>query len=74
VQCIAALHCTAIRRFGSQSNGSPWPGEVTSWVCATIPMGGTVTFDCIPEVGPAAGWLHPLRVVPHQSLQLRGRR
>ena len=60
-------------RFGSQSNGKPWPGnvsaqipvphlphskvphlphslQVTSWVCATIPMAGTVTYDCIPEV------------------------
>ena len=23
---------------------------MTSWVCATIPMAGTVTYDCIPEV------------------------
>jgi len=38
-----------ILKFGSQSNGKPWPGNVTSWVCATIPMSGTVTYDCIPE-------------------------
>ena len=24
--------------------------QVNSWVCATIPMAGTVTYDCIPEV------------------------
>ena len=24
--------------------------QVKSWVCATIPMAGTVTYDCIPEV------------------------
>ena len=36
--------------FGSQANGKPWPGEVASWVCSTVPQAGTVTFDCVPEV------------------------
>jgi len=56
-----------ILKFGSQSNGEPWLENVTSWVCATIPMAGTVTYDCIPEnqspswfkkplQGPAKAW------------------
>jgi len=50
-----------ILKFGSQSNGNPWPGNVTSWVCATIPMSGTVTYDCIPE-NHAPNWYRtPLR-------------
>jgi len=50
-----------ILKFGSQSNGKPWPGNVTSWVCATIPMSGTVTYDCIPE-NHAPNWYRtPLR-------------
>lgn len=36
-------------RMGSQPDGSPWPGPVSSWVCATKPMMGTVTFNCVPE-------------------------
>ena len=85
-------------RFGSQSNGKPWPGnvsaqnpvphlphskvphlphsiQVTSWVCATIPMAGTVTYDCIPEVADlpllVCGCLDPQPPLPlppnHQS-------
>ena len=32
--------------------------QVTSWVCATIPMAGTVTYDCIPEVAALSPCLH----------------
>jgi len=50
-----------ILKFGSQSNGEPWEGEVKSWVCATIPMAGTVTYDCIPE-NHAPNWYRtPIR-------------
>ena len=42
-------------RFGSQSNNQLWPGKVSSWVCATIPQAGTVTFDCVPEVSLHTG-------------------
>jgi len=47
-----------ILKFGSQSNGEPWLENVTSWVCATIPMAGTVTYDCIPEVAALSPCLH----------------
>jgi len=50
-----------ILKFGSQSNGKPWPGNVTSWVCATIPMSGTVTYDCIPENHAPTWWRSVLR-------------
>ena len=40
--------------FGSGPDNSPWPGSVVSWVCATFPQSGTVTFDCVPEVGQAS--------------------
>ena len=42
-------------RFGSQPDNQPWPGKVSSWVCATIPQAGTVTFDCVPEVSLHTG-------------------
>ena len=37
---------------------------MTSWVCATIPMSGTVTYDCIPEVAT----LPPLLALVWMSL------
>ena len=36
--------------FGSKPDNSAWEGTVVSWVCATFPKSGTVTFDCVPEV------------------------
>ena len=45
------LHISAQLRFGYQPNGQPWPGTAASWVCSTVPQAGTVTFDCVPEVG-----------------------
>ena len=36
--------------FGSQPDNSAWEGPVVSWVCASWPKSGTVTFDCVPEV------------------------
>ena len=41
---------TLFSRFGSQPDGQPWPDTVASWVCSTIPLAGTVRFDCVPEV------------------------
>lgn len=60
-----------ILKFGSQSNGKPWPGNVTSWVCATIPRAGTVTFDCVPE-NQAPSWYKTHLAGP--AAAYRGRR
>jgi len=59
-----------ILKFGSQSNGEPWEGEVKSWVCATIPMAGTVTYDCIPENHAPPWWKTGMRG-PAPGLHMR---
>jgi len=64
-----------ILKFGSQADGQPWPDTVASWACATVPMAGTVTFDCVPEVACACacqravwgGEWHGLRVCTYVS-------
>ena len=37
-------------RFGVQPNGAMYE-NVTSWVCMSYPLSGTVTYNCVPEVG-----------------------
>ena len=38
-----------IPRFGVQPNGAMYE-NITSWVCMSVPVSGTVTYNCVPEV------------------------